>query len=82
MHLFRVPHWKNNANNFNSADISIPAAITVFPGETYRARRSWAEGSYHNLIYRREAEKGGHFAVWERPEIFAAEIRAAFRSLR
>jgi pimeloyl-ACP methyl ester carboxylesterase len=72
----------NNANNFNAVEISIPAAITVFPGEIYRAPRSWAERSYHKLIYFHEVNKGGRFAAWEQPELFAAEIRAAFRSLR
>ena len=75
-------YWENNANNFNAVDISIPAAVTVFPGEIYRAPRSWAERSYHKLIYFNEVDKGGHFAAWEQPELFAAEIRAAFRSLR
>ncbi len=75
-------YWENNANNFNAVDISIPAAVTVFPGEIYRAPRSWAERSYHNLIYFNEVDKGGHFAAWEQPELFATEIRAAFRSLR
>jgi pimeloyl-ACP methyl ester carboxylesterase len=75
-------YWENNANNFNAVDISIPAAITVFPGEIYRAPRSWAERSYHNLIYFHEVDKGGHFAAWEQPQLFAEEIRAAFRPLR
>ena len=75
-------YWENNANNFNAVDISLPAAITVFPGEIYRAPRSWAQRCYHNLIYFHEVDKGGHFAAWEEPELFAAEIRAAFRSLR
>jgi pimeloyl-ACP methyl ester carboxylesterase len=75
-------YWENNANNFNAVDIAIPAAITVFPGEIYRAPRSWAERSYHNLIYFNEVDKGGHFAAWEEPELFSREIRAAFRSLR
>jgi hypothetical protein len=48
--------WENNANNFNAVDISIPAAVTVFPGEIYRAPRSWAERSYHKLIYWHEAD--------------------------
>ncbi|WP_327049112.1 epoxide hydrolase [Microbispora sp. NBC_01189] len=73
---------ENNENNFNAVDISIPAAITVFPGEIYRAPRSWAERSYHKLIYFNEVDKGGHFAAWEEPKLFSAEIRAAFRSLR
>lgn len=75
-------YWENNANNFNAVDISIPAAVTVFPGEIYRAPRSWAEKSYHKLIYFNEVDKGGHFAAWEEPELFSAELRAAFRSLR
>jgi len=75
-------YWENNANNFNAVDISLPAAVTVFPGEIYRAPRSWAERSYHNLIYWHEADKGGHFAAWEQPELFASEVRAAFRPLR
>jgi pimeloyl-ACP methyl ester carboxylesterase len=75
-------YWENNANNFNAVDVSIPAAVTVFPGEIYRAPRSWCERSYHNLIYWNEVDKGGHFAAWEQPELFSAELRAAFRPLR
>ncbi len=75
-------YWENNANNFNAVDISLPAAVTVFPGEIYRAPRSWAESSYHNLIYFHEADKGGHFAAWEQPGVFAQEVRAAFSPLR
>jgi pimeloyl-ACP methyl ester carboxylesterase len=51
-------------------------------GEIYRAPRSWAERAYHQLIYFNEVDRGGHFAAWEEPELFAAELRAAFRSLR
>lgn len=75
-------YWENNANNFNAVDIAIPAAVTVFPGEIYRAPRSWAERSYHHLVYFNEVDKGGHFAAWEEPELFSVEVRAAFRSLR
>jgi pimeloyl-ACP methyl ester carboxylesterase len=75
-------YWENNANNFNAVNITIPAAITVFPGEIYRCPRSWAERSYHDLIYFNEVDKGGHFAAWEEPALFSAELRAAFRSLR
>jgi hypothetical protein len=73
---------ENSANNFNAVDVSIPAAVTVFPGEIYQAPRSWAEWSYRKLIYWNEVDRGGHFAAWEEPELFAAEIRAAFQSLR
>jgi len=75
-------YWENNANNFNAVDITIPAAVTVFPGEIYRAPRSWAERSYRKLIYWNEVDTGGHFAAWEQPDLFSAELRAAFRPLR
>jgi pimeloyl-ACP methyl ester carboxylesterase len=80
-------YWENNNNNFNAveqrtAEISIPVAISVFPGEIYQAPRSWAERSYHNLIYFHEVNSGGHFAQWEQPQLFAEELRAAFKSLR
>jgi pimeloyl-ACP methyl ester carboxylesterase len=65
-----------------TAEISLPVAITVFPGEVYRAPETWARRAYRNLIYFNEADRGGHFAAWEQPELFSAELRAAFRSLR
>lgn len=68
---------------FNAIEISkVPVAVTVFPGEIYRAPRSWGEKSFKKLIYWNEVDKGGHFAAWEQPELFATEIRAAFRPLR
>jgi pimeloyl-ACP methyl ester carboxylesterase len=79
-------YWENN-NNFNAveqktADIAVPVAVTVFPGEIYQAPRSWAERAYPKLIYFNEVNKGGHFAAWEEPELFARELRAGFKSLR
>jgi pimeloyl-ACP methyl ester carboxylesterase len=65
-----------------TAEIPLPVAITVFPGESYQAPRSWAERAYPNLSYFNKVEKGGHFAAWEQPELFAAEMRAAFSSMR
>ena len=63
-------YWENKAD-------------TVFPDELYQASRSWAERAYpHNLLYFHQADRGGHFAAWEQPDLFAAEMRAAFRSLR
>jgi hypothetical protein len=56
--------------------------VTVFRGEIYQAPRSWAERAYPELIYFHEVDKGGYFAAWEEPELFASELRAAFRSLR
>jgi pimeloyl-ACP methyl ester carboxylesterase len=74
-------YWENNANP-SAVDVSIPAAVTVFPGEIYRPPKSWAERAYHQLIYYHRVDKGGHFAAWEEPQLFSEEIRAAFRSLR
>ena len=65
-----------------TSEISLPVAITVFPDEVYRAPETWARRAYRNLIYFNEVDKGGHFAAWEEPELFSAELRAAFRSLR
>ena len=65
-----------------TSEISLPVAITVFPDEVYRAPETWARRAYRNLTYFNEVDRGGHFAAWEEPEIFAAELRAAFRSLR
>src|SRR5262245_5792968 len=62
--------------------LTLPVAFTVFPGEIFQAPRHWVKKAYHNLIYYNEADKGGHFAAWEEPELFAAEMRAAFKSLR
>jgi len=63
-------------------ELSLPVAFTVFPGEIFQAPRSWAEKVYPKLIYFNQAGQGGHFAAWEEPELFASEIRAAFKSLR
>jgi pimeloyl-ACP methyl ester carboxylesterase len=62
--------------------VSIPVAVSVFPGEQYQAPRSWAERAYPNLIHYNQVEKGGHFAAWEQPELFSKEVRDTFRSLR
>jgi pimeloyl-ACP methyl ester carboxylesterase len=61
---------------------SMPVGFTTFPGEIWRTPRSWVENSYPNVTYFNEADRGGHFAAWEEPELFASEVRAAFRSLR
>ena len=75
-------YWENKINLYVAANVPIPAAITVFPGENYQAPRSWAEKAYPKLIYFNEVDKGGHFAAWEQPALFSAEVRVAFRSLR
>jgi pimeloyl-ACP methyl ester carboxylesterase len=75
-------YWEYKGGFFNTKGVSIPVAVSVFPGEQYEAPRSWAEKAYPNLIYFNEVDKGGHFAAWEQPQLFSEEIRAAFRSLR
>ena len=61
---------------------SVPVAFTTFPGEIWATPRSWAEAAYPGLAYFNEVDRGGHFAAWEEPDLFAGEVRAAFRSLR
>jgi len=63
-------------------EVSIPVGFTTFPGEIWPAPRSWVEKVYPSLAYFHEVDRGGHFAAWEEPDVFATEIRAAFRSLR
>ena len=75
-------YWENKFNVYNAADISIPAAVSVFPGENYQAPRSWTERAYHKLIYYNNVDKGGHYAAWEQPQLFSEEVRAGFRALR
>src|SRR5438876_310637 len=82
-------YWENggrgsviSAASQKTADISLPVAITVFPEDVYRPPETWARRAYRNLIYFHEVDKGGHFAAWEQPELFSAELRAAFRALR
>jgi pimeloyl-ACP methyl ester carboxylesterase len=82
-------YWENGARGSvivaaaqKTDEISLPVAITVFPDDVYRAPESWARRAYRNLIYFHEVDKGGHFAAWEQPELFSAELRAAFRPLR
>jgi pimeloyl-ACP methyl ester carboxylesterase len=67
---------------FNDYNISVPAAVSVFPEEVYQAPRSWTERAYKNLLHFNELPKGGHFAAWEQPELFVNELRVGFKSLR
>jgi pimeloyl-ACP methyl ester carboxylesterase len=81
-------YWENRALNLisagdqKSAEVKVPVAITVFPDEVLRAQETWARRAFPKLIYFHEADRGGHFAMWEYPELFATELRAAFKSLR
>jgi pimeloyl-ACP methyl ester carboxylesterase len=81
-------YWENRGTNLTSAgdqksaEVKVPVAITVFPDEVLRAQEVWARRAFPNLVYFHEVDKGGHFAMWEHPELFAGELRAAFSSLR
>ncbi|MFL5757427.1 MAG: epoxide hydrolase family protein [Chloroflexota bacterium] len=75
-------YWEYRGGFFNAKGVSIPVAVSVFPGEQYQAPRSWTERAYRNLIYFNELDKGGHFAAWEQPRLFASELREGFRSIR
>jgi len=81
-------YWENKGRGVISATaqrtgaIAVPVAITVFPEDVYKAPRTWAQRAFHNLAYFHEVDKGGHFAAWEEPQLFAEEMRAAFKSLR
>ncbi len=81
-------YWENGGRGPTSAaaqktaEISLPVAITVFPEDVYRPPETWARRAYRNLIYFHEVDRGGHFAAWEQPQLFSAELRAAFRPLR
>jgi pimeloyl-ACP methyl ester carboxylesterase len=75
-------YWEYKGGFFNAKGVSIPVAVSVFPGEQYEAPRSWTERAYPKLIYYNQLDKGGHFAAWEEPGLFASELRAGFRPLR
>jgi pimeloyl-ACP methyl ester carboxylesterase len=75
-------YWEYKGGFFNAKGVSIPVAVSVFPGEQYQAPRSWTGRAYPKLIYYNKVDKGGHFAAWEQPQLFAEEVRAGFRSLR
>jgi pimeloyl-ACP methyl ester carboxylesterase len=80
-------YWEEGQEGVRAAGqvaepVSIPVGFTTFPGEIWRTPRSWVERAYPNNIYFNEVEKGGHFAAWEEPDLFATELRASFRTLR
>jgi len=75
-------YWEYKGGFFNAKGVSIPVAVSVFPGEQYQAPRSWTERAYPNLIHYAYLQKGGHFAAWEEPQLLASELRTAFRRLR
>jgi pimeloyl-ACP methyl ester carboxylesterase len=75
-------YWENTFDFFGVKGVTIPAAVSVFPKEIYKAPRSWAQKAYPNLIYFNELDRGCHFAAWQEPALFSAELRAAFQTLR
>ena len=75
-------YWENKAAFFQPLGISIPVAVSVFPGEFYQPPLTWAARAYPKLIHYHRAEKGSHFPSWEQPQVFSGELRVAFRSLR
>jgi pimeloyl-ACP methyl ester carboxylesterase len=82
-------YWENGQAAAHAAasgqappPVSLPVGFTTFPGEIWQSPRSWVEAGYPNVTYFHKAERGGHFAAWEEPELFATEVRAAFKPLR
>ncbi len=75
-------YWENKLAFFDVKNVAIPVAVSAFPDEIYQAPRSWTERAFPKLIHYNKLDRGGHFAAWEQPEIFSAELRAAFKSLR
>jgi pimeloyl-ACP methyl ester carboxylesterase len=75
-------YWENKFGFFSVKGVSIPVAVSSFPDELYPTPRSWAERAYPKLIHYNKLDKGGHFAAWEQPQLFAEEVRSGFRSLR
>lgn len=75
-------YWENRALDPSSPKVELPTGITQFPGDIFNASRTWVERAFPNIIHWREAPSGGHFAAWERPDLFVAELRDCFRQLR
>src|SRR5688572_930199 len=75
-------YWENKLGFFDPKGVDIPVAVSVFPDELYQVPRSWAEEAYPKLIHYNKLDKGGHFAAWEQPQLFAEEVRTGLRSLR
>jgi pimeloyl-ACP methyl ester carboxylesterase len=75
-------YWENKSSTFTGPQLTLPVAVTVFPGDIPRLPRTWIEQTYSNLIHYGVASRGGHFAAFEQPEILVSEIRAGLRSLR
>jgi pimeloyl-ACP methyl ester carboxylesterase len=75
-------YWEHKATVVGVRGVAVPVAVSVFPDDVVYAPRSWTEQAYPNLVHFNEVDKGGHFAAWEEPQLYAAELRDGFRSLR
>ncbi len=75
-------YWENKFPFFDFKNVTIPVAVSVFPGEFYQTPRSWAEQAYPGLVHYNKLDKGGHFPAWEEPQLFVEELRMGFRSVR
>jgi pimeloyl-ACP methyl ester carboxylesterase len=75
-------YWENKFQFFVPTGVKVPTAVSAFPDELYQAPRTWVEQAYPHLVYYNRLDKGGHFAAWEQPEIFSAELREGFRPMR
>jgi len=75
-------YWESKLPFFAPKGVALPVAVSAFPDEIYTAPRSWAERAYPQLVHYNRLDKGGHFAAWEQPQVFSAELRAGFKSLR
>jgi pimeloyl-ACP methyl ester carboxylesterase len=79
-------YWDNvhpaTGGFFDVRGVEIPVAVSAFPDEIYQAPRSWTEKAYPRLLHYNRLPKGGHFAAWEQPDLFVAELRASFKSVR
>ncbi len=75
-------YWESKLPFFAPKGVTLPVAVSAFADELYQAPRSWAERAYPNLVFYNRHDKGGHFAAWEQPQAFSADLRAGFRTLR
>lgn len=75
-------YWENKLPFFAPQGVTVPVAVSAFPDELYQAPESWAKRAFPKLIHYNRLDKGGHFAAWEQPDVFAQEVRASFRSVR
>ena len=75
-------YWESWGKDFSLAQVDLPVGCSIFPKDIYRAPRAWAERVFPNLVYWNQVDRGGHFAAWEQPELFAKELRTCFRPYR